>query len=219
MTIDAHRITVNAAGRDILAPVSLSVVPGELIALTGPSGSGKTTLLNALSLLVRPAHGTLTVAGAPTNSWGDSQRRRFWREQAAFIFQDFGLIDEESAAYNVMMTRPPFRHSAALKDPRVASALEAVGLDGRGKDVVSMLSGGEKQRVGLARAIYKKASYVFADEPTASLDAQNRATVTELLLQEAERGAAVIVATHDETLATRCDRTIILEPVKTSPGI
>lgn len=200
MSLTADQVTVTVSGKQVLAPTSLVITPGESIAIVGQSGSGKTTLLNTLSLLARPATGIVAVDGADTTKWNDARRRKFWRDQAAFIFQDYGLIDEESAAYNIVMTAPPLIRSKALKTPGVEEALAAVGLAGRGGDQVSTLSGGEKQRVGLARAIYKKATYIFADEA-------NRELVTRLLRRETERGAAIIIATHDENLAATCDAT------------
>lgn len=210
MTITADRITVSAGGREILPPTSLSLAPGTSLALVGPSGSGKTTLLNALGMLVRVDSGRIELDGVAATAWKDARRRRFWHDQAAFIFQDYGLIDEESAAFNVVLSNPPLRPRSALRNRAALDALAAVGLAGREGERVSALSGGEKQRVGLARAIYKRARYIFADEPTASLDEANRERVTGLLLGERERGAAVLIATHDLELAKLCDHRHVL---------
>lgn len=207
MSITAVQAAVVVAGKQVLAPTSLTITPGESIAIVGQSGSGKTTLLNTLSLLLKPANGTVNVDSVDTSKWNDARRRKFWRDHAAFIFQDYGLIDEESVAYNIVMAAPPLVRLHTSKSFRVEEVLEAVGLAGRSQDKVSTLSGGEKQRVGLARATYKQATYIFADEPTASLDEANRELVTRLLHRETERGAAIIIATHDETLAATCDST------------
>lgn len=210
MTITAQRITVSVAGREILPATSVRVEPGTSLALVGPSGSGKTTLLNALGMLVRVGGGDIAVDGVAATVWKDGPRRRFWRESAAFIFQDYGLIDEESAAYNVLLSNPPLRARSAITNPNVLAALAAVGLEGRAGERVAALSGGEKQRVGLARAMVKRARYIFADEPTASLDEDNRELVTRLLLGECARGAAVVIATHDLDLAGACDARHVL---------
>lgn len=212
MEIVASDIGVTIAGRTVLEDVNARVVPGQTLALVGPSGSGKTTLLNVLGLLVPIGHGTLTVNGRETRRWKDARRRAFWQHHAAFVFQDYGLIEEESVAYNVMLSRlPPFwrRRREASK---ILPILERVGLPDRAQERVSALSGGEKQRVGLARAMFRAADVIFADEPTASLDRENRELVTAFLLGEAERGAAVVIATHDEDLIPRCDARVRLGP-------
>lgn len=214
MGIVASEVTAAVRGRKTLAPVSLRVEEGRSLGLTGPSGSGKTTLLGVLGLLMAPDSGEIRVDGARAERWRDGARRRFWRRDAAFIFQDYGLIEEESAAYNVVLARPPLRARSALRDTRALEALAAVGLAGREGEPTASLSGGEKQRVGLARAIYKRARYIFADEPTASLDTKNRELVMGLLLAETRRGAAVVISTHDERLAEICDERVALTPAR-----
>ena len=173
-----------------------------MIALVGPSGCGKTTLLNCLGLLQRLSAGTVSVDGHDMAS--DRARRRFWRREAAFIYQDYGLIEEETLAYNVTL-RAPGLLRRPRPDARLDGILETVGLAGRQAETASVLSGGEKQRAGVARALYKEASYVFADEPTASLDPDNRRIVTGLLERAAKAGACVVIATHDDALASRAD--------------
>ena len=205
MSIEATAIGFRIADHQILHEVTVTCVPGQVLALTGPSGSGKSTLLSILGLLQRPGSGSLSVDGRDANRWGDRARQRFWRDQAAFIYQDYGVIDEDTVTENITL-HPRRRWARTRPDPRVDEILAAVGLEGRESDPVSVLSGGEKQRVGVARALYKKATYVFADEPTASLDTDNRRTVTGLLARLAhERGACVVLATHDEDLAASAD--------------
>ena len=210
MSIEVTDLAVTIGSHTILDGVTLTCRPGEVLALVGASGSGKTTLLNCLGLLQRPTRGTIRVDEVDATGWGERPRQRFWRDKAAFIYQDYGLIDEDSLAYNVTLTQPgPFRRRPRIS-PRVEDTLATVGLAGRALDRVSVLSGGEKQRAGVARALYKKASYIFADEPTASLDADNRHTVTRLLAKAAADGACVVIATHDEELAAHADTAITL---------
>jgi len=210
MQILAEDVVVTIDGRQVLAAPQVHVQPGQTLALVGPSGSGKTTLLNVLGLLLRVESGRVVVNGHETARWGDSRRRGFWQKHAAFVFQDHGLVDEKSVAYNVMLARLPLFGVRARDRASIELILERVGLAGRGKEVVSTLSGGEKQRVGLARAMFRKADVIFADEPTASLDRDNRELVTGFLTEEAHRGAAVVIATHDEALMAACDASLDL---------
>lgn len=162
--------------------------------------------MNCLGLIQRPTTGKITINGHDYGSHTKKDVLRFWRTSASFIYQDSGVIDEESILYNVTLKRGRFFGN----DTDVRKALSQVGLSGREKEKASVLSGGEKQRLGLARAIHKKASIIFADEPTASLDEQNRSLVRDLLLERAESGATVILATHDLSLARSCSATLDL---------
>ncbi|MEA5456471.1 ATP-binding cassette domain-containing protein [Sinomonas sp. JGH33] len=205
MEITAENVTVTIDRHDVVARQSVSAKSGQTLALVGPSGSGKTTLLNVLGLLRRVDDGRVLVGGEDATRWNDRRRRGFWQRHAAFVFQDYGLIDEESVAYNVALSKLPLFGLRAGHKAAVEEVLERVGLGGRSADKVSTLSGGEKQRVGLARAMFRSADVIFADEPTASLDLENRNLVTNFLLGEASRGATVVVATHDESLMAACD--------------
>lgn len=208
MELQVENVSVRIKDRTVLENVSLQAPSGRTLALVGASGSGKTTLLNVLGQLQQVSSGTVKVAGRNASQWKDGPRRKFWRDHAAFIFQDYGLIDEENIDYNVALSQLSLFGSNRTKKNAIDQTLEQVGLAGRGGDRVSTLSGGEKQRVGFARAIFKSADVILADEPTASLDATNRRMVTDLLRQEARRGATVIVATHDLDLAAACDASI-----------
>lgn len=202
MQITTRRLGITLAGTAILHDLNLRLEPGRMVALTGPSGCGKSTLLACLGLIQRPTTGAVFVDGVDTTSWKDRERTRFWGKHAAFIYQDYGIIEEESARYNVRLRRG--RGTAA------DAALASVGLSDKATATAATLSGGEKQRLGIARAIYKESSVIYADEPTASLDARNRATVTSLLRERAQAGALVLIATHDEDLAGICDQRIPL---------
>lgn len=210
MHITARNIHLTIDSLTILNRISLDAPSGTALALTGPSGSGKTTLLNCLGLLLPVTQGQILIDGADVTKLGGERRRRFWRDNAAFIFQDYGLIPDETVGFNVCMeTSPIFRKSKGW-DEKVEQALAKVGLAGRSREQVAKLSGGERQRVSIARAIYKQAKIIYADEPTASLDAGNRQVVHDLLLGERERGATVIISTHDDQLSAACDAILAL---------
>ena len=205
-TIECDDLTVRIAGRTILEHTDLCLSEGAMIALTGPSGCGKTTLLHTLGLLQEATGGRLTIDHEDVTHAKAGRRRRFWRDTASFILQDYGIMDEESVAFNVSMQLGPFGQRAGGNRRRIREALKTTGLTTRAQEPASHLSGGEKQRLGIARAIYKNASVIFADEPTASLDARNRHIVIDMLRSQAREGAIVIVATHDPVLVAACDR-------------
>lgn len=198
MLVEGIDIGVRIDGRTVLHAETVHCAPGRLTTLVGPSGSGKTTLLNCLGLLQRPDQGRVLLDGRDTSSWNDRRRRAFWRREAAFVLQDYGVIEEESVAFNVTMSGR--RRGTPAQRDRFASALEVTGLSGRDAETVAHLSGGEKQRLAVARAIFKDAQVILVDEPTASLDAENRDRVISLLHQRAAAGCTVIVASHDLAL-------------------
>lgn len=200
-TITGKNLNFRIKDHTIFEQVNLQCQAGTLTALTGPSGCGKTSLLNVLGLLIPANSGEVYIDQTPTSGWKDRQRSQFWHDKAAFIYQDYGIIDDENVAYNVTLrskARP--RASSAVQ-----AVLEQVGLQDRMGDLAAVLSGGEKQRLGVARAIYKQADVLFADEPTASLDKDNRQLIMQLLRQRAEAGVTVIISTHDQELIDYCD--------------
>lgn len=205
MEIKVDSIAVAVKGKKIFSNISFEIKKGEMVAITGRSGCGKTTLLNALGLIQSTAAGKIFIDTKDVTKWDDKQKTKFWHENATFIYQDYGIIEDESVAYNVSLNRL----TAGSKE--VKNVLRKVGLDGREKEQAVVLSGGEKQRIGIARAILKKATIIFADEPTASLDAKNREIVIGLLRECSEKGAIVVLATHDEHLAKMCDKVINME--------
>ena len=189
---------------EVIRGESLTCEPGTLTALVGPSGCGKTTLLHCFGLLQRPSSGHVLVDGEDTRGWDNRRVRRFWRDGAAFVIQDYGIVDDDTVAYNVTMTSRLFSSRVGGDLGRCEEALRLTGLQGRGPERASHLSGGEKQRLAIARAIYKDAAVILADEPTASLDARNRERVVDLLVQRARAGCTVIAATHDDELMAAC---------------
>lgn len=205
MLVEADGVSVAIGGRPVLDGESVRCAPGAMTALVGPSGSGKTTLLHCLGLLLPVDRGRITVDGTDVTKYGTAARRRFWRDHAAFVLQDYGIMDEESVGFNVTMRSSILGRRVTGDAERLAQALEQTGLSGRGQEMAGHLSGGEKQRLALARAIYKRAEVVFVDEPTASLDAANRRKVIDLFADFAAGGCTVIVSTHDSEMIDACD--------------
>ena len=204
MLIEAQDISVAIGGRLVLEGESVRCKPGIMTALVGASGSGKTTLLHCLGLLLPVDKGNILIEGNDVTRYGTTARRRFWRDHAAFVLQDYGIMDEESVAFNVTMQASIIGRRVSGNKEQLIQSLEQTGLKGRGNELAGHLSGGEKQRLALSRAIYKDANILFVDEPTASLDATNRHKVIELLADFAARGRTVIVSTHDSEMIDAC---------------
>ncbi|MDP8930842.1 MAG: ATP-binding cassette domain-containing protein [Actinomycetota bacterium] len=204
MTITAQDLGVQIDGTSVLKGESLDCASATMTALVGPSGCGKTTLLHCLGMLQRPDSGKVLIDGADTSGWSEGRIRRYWRDHASFVIQDYGIVDDESVAYNVTMSASVLTNRVKGDRSRWENALAMTGLGGRGGDAASHLSGGEKQRLAIARAIYKDAQVIYIDEPTASLDAANRRRVIELFAERAAAGCTVIVATHDEEMMEAC---------------
>jgi putative ABC transport system ATP-binding protein len=188
--------------------VSLEIQQGEWLAIMGPSGSGKTTLLNLLGGLDRADEGRVVVDGLDLLRIPRPELIRYRRECVGLVFQQFHLIPYLSALENVMLAQ--YLHSMADETEAVA-ALERVGLGHRLRHLPSQLSGGEKQRVCIARALINKPKLVLADEPTGSLDAENERAVIDLFAQIHREGQTIVMVTHDLVVGRRASRQIQLE--------
>lgn len=205
MMIEAVNLGVDIDDQPIVRGETLTCPVGAMTALVGPSGSGKTTVLHCLGLLQRPTTGEVLLDGVPVTGWSSRQRRRFWRDSAAFVLQDYGIMLEESVAFNVTMTGRLWGRGTGGDGDRLAAALAATGLASRQEESAAHLSGGERQRLAVARAIYKQAKVILVDEPTASLDDANRDVVIDLLRGRAQQGCTIVAATHDPAVVAACD--------------
>lgn len=186
--------------------VSLAVGDGELVAFTGRSGSGKTTLLNLLSGLDRPTDGAAFFRGQDLSQMPERELLELRRHKIGFVFQSFGLMPLLSAQENVELPLHIAGVSWRERRRRAREALEAVGLGPRGRHRPYELSGGEQQRVSIARALVANPEVVFADEPTGELDTATARAITAILREISAQGATVIAATHDLALAEAADR-------------
>ena len=196
-----------------LRGVNLEVAPGELLGLLGPSGCGKSTLLYLLGLLDRQDSGQILINGEEVPPDKDGAHTRTRGEHIGFVFQFHFLIPEFSAAENVML---PMRKLGRLADQemedRARSLLSDVGLGDKTHRLPSQLSGGEQQRVAIARSLANLPSVLLADEPTGNLDVKNSLMVFQSLTQLAtEKGQAVLIVTHNPELAGRCDRILRMQ--------
>ena len=186
--------------RRVLDDVSVTAGPGRILAVTGTSGSGKTTLLSLLGGLARPTEGEASYDGGPVTT-----RQREPLPGTGFVLQSYGLVPTLTAAENVAIA-PRGRGVAAVEaTERALAALARVGVDELADRLISELSGGQLQRVAVARALVVEADVLLADEPTSELDEANRDLVVGQLRMEADRGAIVLLATHDPAVAEECD--------------
>jgi putative ABC transport system ATP-binding protein len=193
----------------ILRDVDLTLAPGEVAAIVGPSGSGKTSLLMVLSGLERASSGQIVVDGTDISGMSEDQLAIFRRKTLGILFQNFHLIPSMTALENVALTLEIAEPGTPWRKihERAAAALAEVGLSERLTHLPSALSGGEQQRVGLARALVGQPTLLLADEPTGNLDQETGAKVIELMFGLArDRGTAILLITHDPDLAHRADR-------------
>src|SRR5579862_7124049 len=186
---------------------SLNVDPGEWIAIMGPSGSGKSTFVNLIGCLDRPSLGEIWLDGENVARLSASELNRVRAEKIGFVFQQFHLIPYLTAVENVMLAQ--YFHSMT-DEQEALDALERVGLRDRAQHLPSQLSGGEQQRVCIARALINDPKIVLADEPTGNLDAANEEIVLRLLRQLHEQGRTIVMVTHDPVVARLADRRIEL---------
>ena len=192
-----------------LRGVDLRVERGEILAVRGRSGSGKTTLLNLIGGLDRPTSGTVAVDGRDVSGASDRDQSELRRTTVAYIFQTFGLIPILSAAENVEIPLRLLAADPVERDRRVHELLGLVGLSVRANHRPAELSGGEQQRVSVARALVARPRLVIADEPTASLDHATGDAVMRLMVEMNEReGATLIFSTHDESVARHAGRIV-----------
>jgi len=199
------------AGRQLLQGLDLQVAPGELVAVLGESGSGKSTLLNLIAGLETPDAGEIVIGGARLTALDDDARTALRRRQLGFVFQAFHLLPHLSVGQNVALPLVLAGVPAALRNQRCLAMLAAVGLADRADSPPRELSGGELQRVAVARALVHDPALVLADEPTGNLDPDTAAVVLALLARQVrEQGAAGVLVTHSRAAAASADRILRL---------
>jgi lipoprotein-releasing system ATP-binding protein len=203
--------TQGGATIDVLRGVDLHVGPGEIVALLGPSGSGKSTMLQAIGLLEGGFEGSIRIAGEEAARLDNDGRTRVRRDRLGFVYQFHHLLPDFTAVENVVLPQLVHGSSPADADARATALLNHLGLGHRLTHRPSKLSGGEQQRVAVARALANRPALVLADEPTGNLDeATADVVLVEFLRLVREEGSAALIATHNERLAARMDRVVRL---------
>lgn len=194
----------------VLDGVSFELAPGSITAVCGPSGCGKSTLLNIVGMLDAPDAGTLRLLGRELPRPNTRAAQRVICEHVSYLFQSFALVEDETVERNLTMALRYVRRPAGEKRQLIERAIRRVGLEGTLLARVHELSGGEQQRIALARCVVKPGELVLADEPTGSVDPANRELIVGVLRRMVETGKTVLMVTHDEWVARRCDRVIWL---------
>jgi putative ABC transport system ATP-binding protein len=210
---DLHKVYFRGSERiDVLQGVNLEIPQGDFLALMGPSGSGKTTLLNLIGGLDTPSEGSIEVAGDRIDKMSGSRLATWRARHIGFVFQLYNLLPVLTAARNVELPLLLTKLSSSDRKRRVQTALSVVGLGDRASHYPRQLSGGQEQRVGIARAIVTDPTLLLCDEPTGDLDRKSGDEILELLhTLNKEHGKTIVMVTHDPHAAARALRTLHLE--------
>lgn len=207
--IELKNITKSFGSLQVLKGIDLEISKGEIVSIVGPSGAGKTTLLQIMGTLDRPDTGTLYIDGIEVNKLSERKLSAFRNQHIGFVFQFHQLLPEFTALENVMI--PAYIAGLANKEAqsRAYEMLDFLGLSTRASHKPNELSGGEKQRVAVARALINRPSVILADEPSGSLDTKNKEELHQLFFDLRDKlQQTFVIVTHDEKLATLTDRTI-----------
>jgi len=208
MSLDIQQLAKHYGDSPVFRNVSLSLAPGEFVAIVGESGVGKSTLLNCMAGLDSWDHGSVHLQGHNLGELNDEQRALLRRRHVGFVFQAFHVLPHLDVAQNVGL---PLLLLGQHDDARVQHMLDAVGLSGLGQRLPQQLSGGQLQRVAMARALVHRPALVLADEPTGNLDPATAARVMDaLLVQTQAQGSSLVLVTHSEAAAARADRVLKL---------
>ena len=208
---DVRKIYTMGDGSDVVAldHATLTVADDEIVALVGPSGSGKTTLCSIAGGILSPTEGRIVVAGEDISDYGDKQLTKFRQESIGFVFQSVNLVPFLNAKENLTVVDELGKRTGAAAKARADQLLDELGLADRAKNLPSQLSGGQRLRVAIGRALMNDPALVLFDEPTSALDTKLGEQVMELIQNEMKsRGTAAIVVTHDERITHYCDRSV-----------
>lgn len=208
--IELNNLAKNYGSKAILSKFTLHVSEGEFVALTGASGRGKSTLLNIIGLIENFDEGEYRIENQINVVPNSRKANKLLRQTISYLFQNFALIDDETVAYNLNLALKYLSKNSKEKKIQIQNALNKVGLQGYENRKVYELSGGEQQRIAIARIMLKPCKIILADEPTGSLDEKNRDIIIELLKNLNREGKTIIIATHDKHIVKQCQRVVNL---------
>ncbi len=214
MKIQLKEVIKKYDGKAVLNGVNLSITEGEMIAITGPSGCGKSTLLNILGLILEPTSGSYTINGVTNPRIYSKVSRYLRREHIGYLFQNYGLIDDESVFWNLKLAlnnNASKGKSKKEKEKLIDDLLDEFGLLTLKNSKIYQLSGGEQQRIALIRLMLHGSDLILADEPTGNLDQNNGRLIMEIFKKLKKEGKTIIIVTHDMNIANHCDRILKLE--------
>ena len=207
--IDIKNITKSFGSLQVLKGIDLHINKGEIVSIVGPSGAGKTTLLQIIGTLDKPDSGSIVIDGIDVSNLSKAKLSDFRNRHLGFVFQFHQLLPEFTALENIMIPAFIAGTSQSEAKERAMELLKFMGLEDRASHKPNELSGGEKQRVAVARALVNKPAVILADEPSGSLDSKNKAELHQLFFDLRDKfGQTFVIVTHDEALAATTDRTI-----------
>lgn len=207
--IDIKNITKSFGSLQVLKGIDLHINKGEIVSIVGPSGAGKTTLLQIIGTLDKPDSGSIVIDGIDVSNLSKAKLSDFRNRHLGFVFQFHQLLPEFTALENIMIPAFIAGTSQSKAKERAMELLKFMGLEDRASHKPNELSGGEKQRVAVARALVNKPAVILADEPSGSLDSKNKAELHQLFFDLRDKfGQTFVIVTHDESLAATTDRTI-----------
>ena len=207
--IDIKNITKSFGSLQVLKGIDLHINKGEIVSIVGPSGAGKTTLLQIIGTLDKPDSGSIVIDGIDVSNLSKAKLSDFRNRHLGFVFQFHQLLPEFTALENIMIPAFIAGTSQSEAKERAMELLKFMGLEDRAGHKPNELSGGEKQRVAVARALVNKPAVILADEPSGSLDSKNKAELQQLFFDLIDKfGQTFVIVTHDESLAATTDRTI-----------
>lgn len=209
--IEAINLCKSYGNHTVINHLNLKIKENEMVAIVGPSGCGKSTLLNIIGQIENQYEGTLWIDGLLMNELNQRQKEKFIRYHINYLFQNFALIETETVKENLLIGLEYSKLKKQHKINRIKEVLKKVKLENTLNKKVYELSGGEQQRIALARIMLKPGNIVLADEPTGNLDKENSVLVMKLLKELQKKGKTIIIVTHSEEIAKQCDRMIELK--------
>lgn len=203
-----ENINVRFGMKEIFNGLNMEIVENEFVCVVGESGSGKTTLLNIMGLLEKPTSGNIEICGIKNPGLNNRKGIRLLREEISYLFQNYGLVENETVKYNVKMATRFLKIDKKKREEKIEETLDKLGLLELINEKIYCLSGGEQQRVALAKIMIKPSSIILADEPTGSLDVGNRDTVMKILKEINLGGKTIVLVTHDLDITKYATRVI-----------